>query len=118
MQSTNEELRTAKEELQSSNEELITVNEELKNLNAELGGANNDLSNVLSAISIPIVMVGMDFRIRRYTPAAGRLLNLVASDIGRVVTDVNVTVSVPSLSAMLSDAIQTLERQQVRVQNR
>jgi len=118
MQSTNEELRTAKEELQSSNEELITVNDELSNRNTELGSANNDLSNVLNAVSIPIVMVGMDFRIRRYTPAAARLLNTVPSDLGRMITDVPYTTDVPSLKAMLSEALETLGIQKSKVQNR
>jgi two-component system CheB/CheR fusion protein len=118
MQSANEELRTAKEELQSSNEELITVNEELKNLNSELGSTNNDLSNVLNAVTIPIVMVGMDYRIRRYTPAAERLLNAVPSDLGRVITEMAYAVPVPGLKPMLSEAIQTLGVQQKKVQNR
>jgi two-component system CheB/CheR fusion protein len=118
MQSSNEELRTAKEELQSSNEELITVNEELKNLNEALGGANNDLSNVLNAVNIPIVMVGRDLRIRRYTPAAERLLNTVPSDMGRVIAEIRYTVQVPNLGVMLADAIQHLTVQHTTAQNR
>jgi two-component system CheB/CheR fusion protein len=118
MQSTNEELRTAKEELQSSNEELRTVNDELQNRNDELGSANNDLSNVLSAVSIPIVMVGMDFRIRRFTPAASRLLNTAPTDLGRSIVDVHYAIDVPALQAMLTDATQTLAVQQSKIQNR
>lgn len=118
MQSTNEELRTAKEELQSANEELVTVNDELNNRNNELGGVNNDLSNVLNAASIPIVMVGMDLRVRRYTPAAERLLRTSPGDIGRMITDIRYTVDVPGLRQMLADAIQTLAVQQCKVQNR
>jgi two-component system CheB/CheR fusion protein len=118
MQSTNEELRTAKEELQSSNEELRTVNDELQNRNEELGSANNDLSNVLNAVSIPIVMVGMDLRIRRFTPAAVRLLNSSPTDLGRSIIDVHYAVDVPVLQAMLTEAIQTLAVQKTRIQNR
>jgi len=118
MQSTNEELRTAKEELQSSNEELITVNEELNNRNEQLGAANSDLNNVLNAVNIPIVMVGMDFRIRRFTPAAERLLNAVSADIGRVITDVRYKVEVPNLRSMLAEATLTLGVQQAQVQSR
>jgi hypothetical protein len=40
LQSTNEELETAKEELQSMNEELATVNEELENRNVALTQSN------------------------------------------------------------------------------
>jgi two-component system, chemotaxis family, CheB/CheR fusion protein len=68
LQSTNEELETAKEELQSTNEELITLNEELRHANLQLGDLNNDLLNFLRSVNIPVVMVGRDLRIRRFTP--------------------------------------------------
>jgi two-component system, chemotaxis family, CheB/CheR fusion protein len=118
MQSTNEELRTAKEEVQSTNEELVTVNDELKNRNSELAAANNDLSNVLKAVNIPIVMVGRDLKIRRYTPAAERLLNTPPLDVGRLITNASFTIDVPGLHAMLSNSIETLSVQQRVVQNR
>ncbi len=89
LQSTNEELETSKEELQSANEELTTVNEELQNRMTELQLAHDDLHNVLSAIGEAIVIVGLDLRIRRYTHVAEQLLNLVASDIGRSVSQLN-----------------------------
>jgi two-component system CheB/CheR fusion protein len=71
LQSTNEELETAKEELQSANEELTTLNEELLTRNTELGQLNSDIINLLSSISVPIVMLSQDLRIRRFTPVAG-----------------------------------------------
>jgi two-component system CheB/CheR fusion protein len=83
LQSSNEELETAKEELQSSNEELSTLNEELQNSNAELTQANNDQLNLMTNVNLPVVMVGNDLRIRRYTPPAEKLLNLLSGDIGR-----------------------------------
>jgi two-component system CheB/CheR fusion protein len=118
LQSTNEELRTAKEELQSSNEELRTVNDELKNRNDALAAANNDLTNVLYAVNIPIVMVGMDLKIRRLTPAAERFLNSAGGDVGRSITDALYSVDVPGFKTMLNDAIQTLMVQEKKVQNR
>ena len=87
LQSINEELETAKEELQSTNEELTTVNEELQNRNTGLSLTNDDLNNLLSSVNIAIVMLGSDLRIRRFTPMAGRILNLIPTDIGRPVTD-------------------------------
>src|SRR5262249_19131477 len=94
LQSTNEEPETAKEELQSSNEELTTVNEEMQNRNAELTLLNNDLTNVLSSVSMPIVIVGSDLRIRRFTPAAEKPLNLIAGDIGRRITDIKPSLTI------------------------
>jgi two-component system CheB/CheR fusion protein len=83
LQSTNEEMETAKEELQSTNEELTTLNEEMQNRNAELSSANNDLLNLLGQVDIPVVMVSHDLRIRRFSPPAQKMLNLLASDVGR-----------------------------------
>ena len=77
LQSTNEELDTAKEELQSTNEELNTVNEELHSRNEELSLLNSDLVNLLCSVQIAIVMVTSDLRIRRFTPMAEKVLNLI-----------------------------------------
>lgn len=77
LQSINEELETAKEELQSANEELMTVNEESENRNQELSVINNDIQNLLRYINIPIVLLDLDLRIRRFTPEAEKVLNLI-----------------------------------------
>jgi PAS domain S-box-containing protein len=83
LQSTNEELETAKEELQSSNEELITLNEELQHRNAELTVLSHDLNNLLVGVDVPVLVLDAALRVRRFTPVAGRLLNLIPGDIGR-----------------------------------
>lgn len=85
LQSTNEELETSKEELQSVNEELATVNAELQTKVADLSRANNDMNNLLAGTGIGTVFVDHQLRILRFTPAATRLINLIASDIGRPV---------------------------------
>jgi two-component system CheB/CheR fusion protein len=103
LQSTNEELETAKEELQSSNEELTTLNEELQNRNAELGHLANDLSNLLVGVSIPVIIVGGDRRIRRFTPAAEPLLNLIPTDVGRPIGDIRPNIDVPDLDSLISE---------------
>ena len=105
LQSMNEELETAKEELQSTNEELRTVNEELENRNLQLSRANDDLNNLLRAVNVPTIIVGRDLRIRRFTPGTERVMNLIASDIGRPVTDIAVRLDVPDLAEMLENAI-------------
>ncbi len=86
LQSTNEELETSREEMQSSNEELTTVNDELQSRMTELSQTNDDLHNVLAGIDTSVLIVGMDLRIRRYTAAAERLLNLVPADLGRPIS--------------------------------
>jgi two-component system CheB/CheR fusion protein len=109
LQSTNEELETAKEELQSSNEELATLNEELENSNRELRDAYNDLTNLLTALEIPILMVDSQVRIRRFNPSAQRTLNLIASDIGRPMQDLKMSVLTADIGGMIDDVINTLE---------
>jgi two-component system CheB/CheR fusion protein len=105
-QAANEELETAQEELESANEELNTLNEELKTSNREFSKVNRDLANLLESISIPLVMVGRDLRIRRFTRAIEPMLNLVASDVGRPITDFQPQVELPDLRRLLLDAME------------
>lgn len=122
LQSTNEELETAKEELQSGNEELITVNEELRNRNLEQIQTNNDLTNLLASVQIPIVMLGSDQRIRRFTPLAGKALNLIQADIGRPLSDLKVNFTTNgvglNLEQMISEVADSMEPREVEVQDR
>jgi two-component system CheB/CheR fusion protein len=117
LQSINEELETAKEELQSTNEELTTVNEELQNRNDELTHLNNDLNNLLSSVNIPIIMLGSDLRIRRFTPMAEKVMNLIPSDAGRPFTDIKPNINVPDLKRMITHVIDSLEIAEVEVQD-
>lgn len=57
LQSTNEDLDTAKEELQRTNEELNTLNAELRSRNDELSRLNSDLINLLSSVQLAVIMV-------------------------------------------------------------
>jgi two-component system CheB/CheR fusion protein len=105
-QAGNEELETAQEELESANEELNTLNENLKISNVEFRQVNRDLTNLLESISIPLVMVGRDLRIRRFTRAMEPLLNLIASDVGRLITDLQPQMELPDLHRLLLDAME------------
>ncbi len=118
LQSTNEELETAKEELQSTNEELHTVNDELQNRNAELSQVNNDVSNLLSSVCIPVVMLGSDLRVRRFTPMAGEILNLIPTDVGRPIMDIKPNIEVDNLERILSNALDTLTVHESQVRDR
>lgn len=118
LQSTNEELQTAKEEAQSANEELATVNEELRHRNAELARVNNDLINLLSGVNIPIVMVSRDLRIRRFTPLAEKVFNLIPTDMGRPISDIKPNLQVPDLAALIDGVITSLAPHESEVQDR
>ena len=100
-------METAKEELQSSNEELTTVNEELQNRNFELSTANNDLLNVLTNVDLPIVLVNNDVRIRRFTPPAQKLFNLLPADIGRYLGEIRPNLALENLEQIARQTVES-----------
>ncbi len=118
LQSTNEELQTAKEEMQSTNEELETVNDELGHRNRELGRLNDDLGNLMSSVSIPIVMVSRDLRVRRFTPAAEKVFRLLPADVGRPLLDIRPSLGIPDFEQAVARVIDTLTAAEQEVQDR
>jgi two-component system CheB/CheR fusion protein len=119
LQSTNEELDTAKEELQSTNEELNTVNEELHGRNEELSRVNSDLVNLLASVQIAIVIISSDLRIRRFTPMAEKVLNLIPGDLDRPIGHIKPNIDCPGLEQLILESIDSvgpIERE-VRDQN-
>jgi two-component system CheB/CheR fusion protein len=108
LQSANEELDTAKEELQSANEELNTINEELHGRNSELGRVNSDLINLLGSVQIAIVIVGADMRIRRFTPMAEKVLNLITADVERSIGHINTNIQGANVEALIAECIDTM----------
>jgi two-component system CheB/CheR fusion protein len=87
LQSTNEELETSKEEMQSLNEELTTVNAQLQVKIEEHLATSNDLASLLTSTDIAVLFLDTKLRIRRYTPALRELFDLIASDVGRPLSD-------------------------------
>jgi two-component system CheB/CheR fusion protein len=118
LQSTNEELDTAKEELQSTNEELNTVNEELHGRNEELSRVNSDLMNLLASVQIAIVIVGSDMRIRRFTPMAERVLNLIPADVDRSIAHINPDIEGANLEQLIAECIDTISLIEREVRDR
>ncbi|MBF0116841.1 MAG: PAS domain-containing protein [Magnetococcales bacterium] len=113
LQSANEELESSKEELQSLNEELSIANATLDAKVVELELANDDLSNLFSSTDTAILFLDLQLRIKRFTPAATRLMRLIPGDVGRPMTDIvhNLTGIDPLADAhqVLADHV-TLER--------
>jgi two-component system, chemotaxis family, CheB/CheR fusion protein len=118
LQSINEELETSKEELESGNEELITVNEEMAYRNGELSRLNSDLNNFHVSISTPIVVLGRDLTVRRFTPAAEKLFNLLASDIGRSITGIKHNLEIDHLEDFVGKVIDLIAVREAEVRDK
>ena len=113
LQSTNEELQTSKEELESANEELNTVNDEMQHRNLQLSQLTNDLTNLLNSVNMPIVMLGPDLSVRRFTLQAEKALGLSAIDVGRPISSVKLKLHIPDLDNRAMDVIHEMASQQV-----
>ena len=100
-QSTNEELLTSKEELQSLNEELTALNHQLHETLDRQRTLSNDLQNILYSTDVATVFLDLDLNIRFFTPTTKLLFNVIPSDIGRPLADLN---SLAADGALLEDA--------------
>ena len=119
LQSTNEELETSKEELQSVNEELITVNSELQAKIEQLAGMQNDMKNLLDNTNIGTVFLDEQLIIRRFTREATHIYRLVASDVGRPLSDIKSNLDGEELLSKAQSVLETLApiEQEVRTDN-
>lgn len=114
---TNEELQSINEELETTNEELTTIIEEHENRNQELNQINNDLINLLASIDTPIVILHNDLSIRRFTPAAKALLNLIDTDTNRPINDIRPNIVIPGLESELKQVIESAVTKSIEVQD-
>jgi two-component system CheB/CheR fusion protein len=110
LQSTNEELTTSKEEMQSLNEELQTVNAELQSKVEELTLANSDMKNLLDSTDIATLFLSKDLRVRRFTAAAQRIFKLIATDVGRPLSDIVTDLDYPDLQDDVQEVLQSLSQ--------
>ncbi len=108
MQSTNEELTTSKEEMQSLNEELQTVNQELQSKVTDLSQANNDMRNLLNSTDIATLFLDEKLNIRRFTNRTASIIKLIATDVGRPVTDIVTDLHYPDLADDAREVLNTL----------
>lgn len=118
LQSTNEELQTSKEEFESANEELNTVNEEIQHRNQQLAQLSNDLINVLNSATIPIIMLGEDLHIRRFTPEAERVFGFSSHDMGKALTHLTLNLDLPQLERWMLDVMRDVTMRSEQVNSR
>jgi two-component system CheB/CheR fusion protein len=113
-QSTNEELLTSKEELQSLNEELTALNSQLQETLERQRTTSNDLENVLYSTDVATLFLDPDLNIRFFTPATVNLFTIIATDIGRPLSDLRAIAVDPDLAAdarLVLDGLAPIERE-------
>jgi two-component system, chemotaxis family, CheB/CheR fusion protein len=66
----------------------VTVNSEMNNKIDELTEVNNDINNLLASTEIGTIFLDRELRIKRFTPAASKLFNLIPADVGRSIKDI------------------------------
>ena len=108
LQSTNEELESSREELESLNEELSTVNLQMQRNMEQLAEAYGAVTDVLSSTKIAILFLDNNLCIKRFTPEAARLINLIDTDIGRPIRHISHQLDIDDLPQKTKQVIDTL----------
>lgn len=98
LRSATEEMETGREELQPINEEITTINQELKSKVEQLDRSNSDLQNLMASTKIATIFLNRKLEIQRFTPSSTGLFNLIASDIGRPLSDLTHRLDYPAIS--------------------
>ncbi|MCX8995922.1 response regulator [Rhizobiaceae bacterium BDR2-2] len=107
-QSTNEELLTSKEELQSLNEELTALNGQLQETLERQRTTASDLQNILYSTDVATIFLDLGLDIRFFTPSTRSLFNIIPTDIGRPLADLNSLATDDDLLADAHTVLQTL----------
>lgn len=113
----NDELETAKEDLQSANEELATIAGEMNRQNHDLKLLSNDLGNLLDAIQVPILIVDLNLRVRRFTATAEQRFHVSERNIGQSLSDLGAPLSRSSLDQLTREVINDLTTQTRELQD-
>src|SRR4029077_8837033 len=93
-----------REVLRAEQQSLVTVNEELENL--------------LDSLDVPMVVVDAERCVRRFTSSARRMLNVIASDVGRPIGDIHWNVRIDDVDEMVRRAAESGATAQRDVQDR
>ena len=117
LRSAGKELETGKEELQWANEDLVTVNRDLKSDVADLGRANSDLQNLMAATDIGTIFLDRQLSVKRFTPRAQDVFNLIPADIGRPLSDITHKLKYDELAEDAAKVLRNLGNIEHEVQN-
>ncbi|MDL5502820.1 MAG: PAS domain-containing protein, partial [Candidatus Methanoperedens sp.] len=74
----------------------------------ELSKYISDLNNVISSTGIAVLFLDNDLRIRDYTPAVTKVINLIRTDIGRPIGDIVSTLEYEDMIRDVKEVLSTL----------
>jgi two-component system CheB/CheR fusion protein len=98
-------LRTLIAQQEAANEHLKAANEAVIEANLQLMRMNDDLRHLLSGVDVPVLLVGPDHTIRRFTEHAAALLDLAQSDLGRPFPETAAEATIPGLVEAVRESI-------------
>jgi two-component system CheB/CheR fusion protein len=79
---------------------------------------NSDLMNLVGSVQIAIVIVSTDLRIRRFTPMAEKVLNLIPADLDRSIGHINPNIDCPNLEQLIVECMDTVTPLEREVRDR
>ena len=56
-----------------------------------------------------MVAVSADLRIRRYTPSAAKMFNVLPADVGRPIGNLRHSIDIPDLEAVIAEVVDTVQ---------
>ncbi|UQA59153.1 chemotaxis protein CheB [Polyangium aurulentum] len=118
LKASNQEVMSMNEELQATNEELETVNTQLEAKVDELETLNNDLGNLLASTQIATIFLDPSFKIKRFTPSAKRLFNLILADVGRPLSNITHNLIDENMTAHVEEVLLRLTPMEEEVQDK
>ena len=90
------------------NEELQTVNHDLINNLQDLSRSNSDMKHLLSNTDTATLFLDNELNVRWFAPQTTKIIHLIASDIGRPITDLVSILSYTSLAADTREVLRSL----------
>ncbi len=99
---------SANEVLQATNQLLARINLQLHKRAQVATRLNDDLVNLLDSVDIPMLVIGLDLHVRRFSPSARRVFHFLSSDAGGYIGDLKSTLLVPELVPLIRQSLDTL----------
>ncbi len=117
MRASNKQLQNEYDDMQAAGKKLQKDYDEMQGRNARLLLQNRDLGNLLRSVDLPLVMVGSDLCVRRFTPLASKVLGLKEADIGRPVAELNLKIRSSELATRIAGTLTEGQPQQFRLRH-